>query len=405
MPRQPLQDESFSRSGGAVAALFSAAPFAALGGATMLAPLAALAGLLAAPWPRLMRAAGTGGVPLALFAAFLIWAGVSLAWSPHRDVWALIPLLAAATLVLLALGAGLARPADIEIVRRAGIAAVVLLTVLVMVETAFECPIARALSPDGAADSEAGAGLEMTRRGAALAGLWIWGAAAMLAPYRWPGWVITGALAAGAAWIGVHLPYTFLLVALGAGLVPALAAFVWPRGAVAITAMIIAVLTVAAPSIMASLAALSAQAYRDYAQVDPSFPWLARVDTWSFTAGLIRERLAIGWGLGSAPTFTDVHSLAGFSTPYIPGHPQNLAMHIWLETGAIGAILAAAALATFGRRAGAALAGDRWAAAAACGTMTTAFIIASAGISAWALWWWAGLAIAAALVRAARTAP
>jgi hypothetical protein len=72
----------------------------------------------------------------------------------------------------------------------------------------------------------------------------------------------------------------------------------------------------------------------------------------------------------------------------------------------VGAILAAGALATLGRRLGAALAQDRWAAAAAAASMTTAFIIAALGeYDAWAPWWWGGLAICAAMVRVSRRAP
>jgi hypothetical protein len=89
----------------------------------------------------------------------------------------------------------------------------------------------------------------------------------------------------------------------------------------------------------------------------------------------------------------------------MPGDPQSLPLHLWLETGAIGAMLAAAALAEFGLRAGAALAGERVPAAAASGAMASAFVIAVTSVDAWALWWWAGVAIAAAMVRAGRGAP
>jgi hypothetical protein len=80
-------------------------------------------------------------------------------------------------------------------------------------------------------------------------------------------------------------------------------------------------------------------------------------------------------------------------------------MQIWLETGGVGAALAAGALAAFGRRAGAALAQDRWAAAAASGAIASALVFAMLDMNAWAQWWWVGLAIGAALVRCARVAP
>jgi hypothetical protein len=344
---------------------------------------------------------GAGGAPLLLFAAFVIWAGVSLAWSPKPEYRALLLFAGAIGFFLLVVGAGLPRPTDLALARRAAMAALVAMTVLLLFETLFEFPIGRTMD----AGVEGGASLEWTRRAVSFAALWFWGVAAILAPYRWPGWITIAALAAALVWVGVRLPYEPAAIALAVGFLPALLAFRWPRAAVATTAMAITALIVAAPAIMPTAAALGAQAWSDHTGTAPAYPWLARLDTWSYVTGQIRDHLAFGWGLGSAGSFTDSHTLAGFSTPYVPGHPQNASMHIWLETGAVGALLAAGALASFGRRAGVALVSDRWAAAAASGTMATAFILASVDWSAWAPYWWAGVAIAAALVRIARTAP
>jgi O-antigen ligase len=146
----------------------------------------------------------------------------------------------------------------------------------------------------------------------------------------------------------------------------------------------IAASLVAAPGVFPMLAALSGQAWRSFKGEDPPFNLLARLDTWSYATGLIRQKPIWGWGLGASHGFPETHSIAEFSTPYIPGSPQSAPLQIWLETGAIGAVLAAAA----------------------CGVMCTAFLIAALSeFEVWAIWWWAGLAICAAMVRVSRGAP
>jgi O-antigen ligase len=193
---------------------------------------------------------------------------------------------------------------------------------------------------------------------------------------------------------------------LAAGLLPALLALRWPRQVVTLTAAAVAACLVAAPGVFPMLAALTGQAWRAVTGQDPPFDLLARLDTWSYAAGLIREKPIWGWGLGASHGFPATHSIGEFSTPYIPGSPQSAPIQIWLETGAIGAVLAAAALAALGRRSGVSLSGERCAAAAASGALCTAFLIAALSeFEVWAIWWWAGLAICAAMVRVSRGAP
>ena len=57
--------------------------------------------------------------------------------------------------------------------------------------------------------------------------------------------------------------------------------------------------------------------------------WAIRLDIWRFAAARIHERPFLGWGLDAARTFS----------PNIPLHTHNAAMQIWLELGAVGAIL------------------------------------------------------------------
>ncbi|WP_269716665.1 O-antigen ligase family protein [Caulobacter sp. NIBR2454] len=59
--------------------------------------------------------------------------------------------------------------------------------------------------------------------------------------------------------------------------------------------------------------------------------WDARLDIWAFTAAKILERPGQGWGFDASRTFD----------PAIPLHPHNGALQLWLELGALGAALGA----------------------------------------------------------------
>jgi hypothetical protein len=406
MPSAPLEDEHFSRAGGTVAALFCSLPFVALGGAWLLGPVAFLASVVAGPWRRVGRIARSGGVALALLIAFIVWAGASQAWAAHPTPMALVALLAAGALVMLAMASGFGRPADLDVVRRAGTVGVGLLLAFLAIDAAFEFPIAQAIAPVGDG-GDLDRWLAVTQQGTALAALWVWGAGAMLARRNragW-GWTTAGLFMLALIAIAFALPDRRVLLALAVALAPALAALAWPRGTLAWTSVAAAVLALAAPLYLPSAAAFVCQQWRAVAHEEPPFAWLAQLDTWAYAADRIHEKLILGWGLGASTGFNDTHSLSGFTVPYVLGDPRSLPVQLWLETGAVGATLAAGAFAAFGLRAGAALANDRVAACAASGAMATACVIAVTSVGAWDLSWWAGVALAAAMVRSARGAP
>ncbi|WP_369060353.1 O-antigen ligase family protein [Caulobacter sp. 73W] len=59
--------------------------------------------------------------------------------------------------------------------------------------------------------------------------------------------------------------------------------------------------------------------------------WDARLDIWAFSAAKVLEKPALGWGFDASRTFD----------PAIPLHPHNAALQLWLELGAAGAALGA----------------------------------------------------------------
>lgn len=91
---------------------------------------------------------------------------------------------------------------------------------------------------------------------------------------------------------------------------------------------------------------LAALAARLGERVPVTLPMSARhrLQIWDFTAARIAERPIFGWGFGSSrdiPNFGVAPFDPGFDD-VIPMHPHNGVLEIWLELGALGAVLAAA---------------------------------------------------------------
>ena len=121
--------------------------------------------------------------------------------------------------------------------------------------------------------------------------------------------------------------------------------------------------------------------------------WRARVDIWRFVGERIAER-PFGWGLDGSRVFPHV----------VPLHPHDLALQVWLELGAPGAVLAAAfwwlvldACADLGEA-------DRWLGAAAAASATAYLVIGALSFGAWQEWWLALGALTAAVVAWSRRA-
>src|SRR5262249_16464665 len=71
----------------------------------------------------------------------------------------------------------------------------------------------------------------------------------------------------------------------------------------------------------------------------------ARVVIWRYVSGRIPENFWFGHGLDASRTAPQLLPVRdGYSVAAIPLHPHSASMQVWFETGAIGALLAAAAL-------------------------------------------------------------
>lgn len=137
---------------------------------------------------------------------------------------------------------------------------------------------------------------------------------------------------------------------------------------------------------------------------------LHRMLIWDFTAARIAERPVLGWGMEASRTIpggrgnppaaildrmrvTDPARRAWFAEPHVqvlPLHPHNGALQVWLELGAIGALLAAVLAWLLG-----AAAARAPSPAAAAGALASAGVTAMLSFGAWQAWWVAAMLLAA----------
>ena len=128
-----------------------------------------------------------------------------------------------------------------------------------------------------------------------------------------------------------------------------------------------------------------------------------RLLIWDFTADRIAERAWLGWGMdasraipgGSGNPDAELRAAFGLTSEaaarwfagaqLLPLHPHNLALQVWLELGAVGALLVALLLALLARAARS---------SAACGCFAAGLVIAMLSYGAWQYWWVAGLLLA-----------
>jgi len=192
-------------------------------------------------------------------------------------------------------------------------------------------------------------------------------------------------------------------IALGLSL-PAAVMMYLRRGAVCRIAAALAMLVIlSAPLTLPRLAHLPSV----FATVD-AFKGSAghRLLIWSFTGDRIAERPLVGWGLDSARAIPGGKVEIRPGQDWLPLHPHDAALQLWLELGAPGAALFALLVGLLWLR----LSEAPWPplyAAAAGGSLTAGLAIALSGWGIWEEWWLAtlGLALFATRVMARAVAP
>jgi exopolysaccharide production protein ExoQ len=130
-----------------------------------------------------------------------------------------------------------------------------------------------------------------------------------------------------------------------------------------------------------------------------SLSGLHRLYIWEFVTGHIGGRPFLGWGMDAARSLPGGGNLVLGSVPVLPLHPHNAALQLWVELGAVGAILGAVVVLTIGRAIW--RLDDPVARAGAAGAFAAAFVVLSASFGVWQNWWLAALGIVAAITVAA----
>jgi len=193
---------------------------------------------------------------------------------------------------------------------------------------------------------------------------------------------------AAAALAAVTATVVFLLVGdaariafvLGAGF--ALLFYRW-RGRLARLAAIASVaLILAAPLVFPPLAGIGAA--RHEAQAVKFSVW-HRLEIWSFVGRHIAEKPLFGWGLDSSRAIPGGAALTPEGRAWLPLHPHNAPLQVWLELGVPGALL----FALFAARLWLALGRVDWPplyAAAASGSLVTALVVALGSYGIWQEW-------------------
>lgn len=117
-----------------------------------------------------------------------------------------------------------------------------------------------------------------------------------------------------------------------------------------------------------------------------------RAQMWQVASDLITQKPLTGWGLGAGSTFDKVISYGGYDWPIIQLHPHAAPLHVWLETGAVGAALASLAIVAAGAAAMAAFRRNNGACSALVGGLTFLAINWAFSHAAWREWMWVSFA-------------
>lgn len=196
---------------------------------------------------------------------------------------------------------------------------------------------------------------------------------------RITGWVAlpmtAGALAA-ALRFGSDAP----VIAVPMAAVIGLAAWRWPSGAPRTLAVAAALYWLLAPAIIALAHATGR--YDAFERVIPR-SWSMRMDFWTHAVDWLKDHPLRGWGLDASRVFG----------PGIILHPHDDALQVWLELGAVGAVLAAAVWFLSLRRLARPLSNLGGAAATASAAVYLLFAAVNFGV--WQEWWLAMAALIA----------
>jgi O-antigen ligase len=238
------------------------------------------------------------------------------------------------------------------------------------------------------------------KRGAALLVL-LTGPAAFSLHQRY-GWRPAVALIAAVIACACYVESGLSVVATVTGLVTAALALRFPRPVQVVFAICLIGLFAAAPLMRYAPNEIPDTLHEKIV----SNPLLGRANSaahrlliWQFAADRATDRPILGWGLDSSRAIPGGHENPRGYPERLPLHPHNAILQVWLELGAVGALIAAFAVVWSVLRIGAAFVTHQ-AQAVALGMGAATVVTALTAWSIWLSWWIAGIWLIAALMGA-----
>jgi exopolysaccharide production protein ExoQ len=336
-------------------------------------------------WPRVSTDAA------ALFAIFLVWCALSLIWdlNPGSGARKLVDvvLTMGSLLALLALAGRI----DSEQNRRLSwaLAGGMLLGLLLLaIETLFDFPLYRAVMGSSPKLDD----LVESKRSVDALPLLVWPACLALARLKLP-WL--GALLAAVFTIAcVKLTASSATVGMALSMVMFGACFVsipWVRRILRATTVLAFALILPFAIVAYDLGGTTAHWLKHSGQ--------HRIEIWHFAAQKTLEHPLFGYGFNASryvPNGSAVSQFLPTGQSLIPLHPHDAFLQVWLETGAVGAIIVVAILL-------AALKGTAyWPASVARFTLpgyAAGLVVAGLAFGIWQSWWMATIAFGAVAYR------
>jgi exopolysaccharide production protein ExoQ len=342
-----------------------------------IAPLASIAGVLAfgLVWSNGLAAIPALRLPATLLGALLLWGTVSAAWSvdPAHSLLTAVQLIGifAAGLALTAAADALVFPRRLLHCFYGG-----LILALVLAQIQFETDglLTRSFETRGFFVPQLN---EATDTFAIL----VLPAAATLISRGRAGFGLLLAAATSTTIYG--LVGTSAKAALGLGVVFGTLLYLSPRMIARLAAILSVLIIITAPLTFTRIARLEG-AVETAGRV--KFSAWHRLMIWSFAGDRIAERPLSGWGLDAARAIPGANEAFSQGRVWLPLHPHNGAIQVWLELGVPGATLFALVVAELWL--GLAVAPwPRLFIAAAGGSLMTAFVAANATYGLWQDWW------------------
>ena len=122
---------------------------------------------------------------------------------------------------------------------------------------------------------------------------------------------------------------------------------------------------------------------------------LHRLHIWNFAAQRITDAPVIGWGLDAARRIPGGDTKLAGGGNVMSVHTHNGSLQIWLELGAVGALIFAGLLAALWLRI--AILEERTLRAGGTGLLLSALMVANLSFGIWQTWWMASLALSGLL--------